>query len=301
LPQCQRLATFLGWPLVVVRRPQGGMLDRWEQRWRDNVNRYIKLECVTLISPWSSAALRFCTSELKVAQITRELGRRFRGKPIINVVGIRRAESTARASRPISQPNSRLLRKDGTQGIDWNPILDLSVEDVFLVHDQAGFQSHYAYVNNGNHRVSCSVCVLSSLHDLQASLKDARNYPAYRRAVTLELDSAFSFQPNRWLCEVRPDLLSERQRELIEETKERRVRRKEAEARIPKELKFVQGWPTCLPSPAECELLAEVRCTVATVMGVSVRFTTGAAVRARYQELLQQKANKLEVKKQCRN
>jgi hypothetical protein len=74
LPQCQRLATFLGWPLVVVRRPQGGMLDRWEQRWRDNVNRYIKLECVTLISPWSSAALRFCTSELKVAQITRELG-----------------------------------------------------------------------------------------------------------------------------------------------------------------------------------------------------------------------------------
>ena len=86
LPQCERLAARCGLELIVVRRQSGGMLERWEQRWRDNAARYINLECVTLITPWSSAAMRFCTSELKVAPITRNLAIRFHGRPIINAV-----------------------------------------------------------------------------------------------------------------------------------------------------------------------------------------------------------------------
>jgi hypothetical protein len=49
------------------------MIERWEQRWRDNCARYIDLECVTLITPWSSSGMRFCTSELKLTPISREL------------------------------------------------------------------------------------------------------------------------------------------------------------------------------------------------------------------------------------
>jgi hypothetical protein len=52
------------------------MIERWEQRWRDNCARYINLECVTLITPWSSAGMRFCSSELKLAPISRELSTR---------------------------------------------------------------------------------------------------------------------------------------------------------------------------------------------------------------------------------
>lgn len=70
LPQCRRLAERLGLELVVVRRKKGGMIERWRQRWRDNVARYVNLSCITLIPPWSSSALRFCTSEMKIAPIT---------------------------------------------------------------------------------------------------------------------------------------------------------------------------------------------------------------------------------------
>jgi 3'-phosphoadenosine 5'-phosphosulfate sulfotransferase (PAPS reductase)/FAD synthetase len=285
LPQCERLAAHLGLELIVVRRQSGGMIERWEQRWRDNVERYINLSCVTLITPWSSAGMRFCTSELKVAPITRELAVRFHGLPIINAVGIRREESAGRAKKPISQPNKRLLRAGGKGGRDWYPILEWPIEDVFAEHVRAGFPLHYAYRVNGNSRVSCSVCVLSSLHDLQASLRDERNHAAYRRVVALEIASGFSFQPARWLSDVRPDLLTEAEREGIERAKAVAVRRRALEAHIPPELRFVKGWPTFVPDPGQCELLADVRLQIGVLAGLPVRFTSAETVRERYREL----------------
>src|SRR5690348_13401502 len=49
LPTCQRLAERIGWDLVVVRRNAGDIMERWEQRWKNNVARYEALECVKLI------------------------------------------------------------------------------------------------------------------------------------------------------------------------------------------------------------------------------------------------------------
>lgn len=288
LPQCQRLADHLGLELIVVRRALGGMIERWEQRWRDNVARYVALSCVTLITPWSSAGMRFCTSELKVAPITRELAIRFHGQPIINSVGIRREESTGRAKKPTSQANKKLLRAGGLGGRDWYPIIDWRLEEVWLEHERNGFPAHYAYRVNRNSRVSCSVCVLSSLHDLSASLKDERNHDAYRRVVDLEIQSAFSFQPSRWLGDVRPDLLTTQQIEGVEVAKEIAQGRREVEARIPKELRFVDGWPTFIPSLEQCELLAEVRSKVGSLASLSVGCTTADAVRTRYEELFAQ-------------
>lgn len=81
LPSCQRLAEHLGLQLIVVSRRQGGMMQRWEQRWRDNLRRWLSLSCVKLILPWSTPAMRYCTSELKVQQITADLVRPVRTTP----------------------------------------------------------------------------------------------------------------------------------------------------------------------------------------------------------------------------
>lgn len=296
LPQCERLATHLGLELIVVRRQLGGMIERWEQRWRDNVARYVDLKCVTLITPWSSASMRFCTSELKVGPITRELSRRFHGRPIINGVGIRREESEGRAQKPISQPNDNLLRAGGVGGRDWRPIIEWKVEDVWAEHCRYGFQEHYAYRENGNTRVSCSSCVLSSLHDLQASLKDQRNHASYRRIVDLEIASAFSFQPSRWLGDIRPDLLSPEQCEGLERAKEVAPRRREIELRIPREMRYVKGWPTFVPSLEQCGLLAKVRREVSGLTGLSVNYLTAETVQNRYEELFE-----LKRKRECLN
>jgi 3'-phosphoadenosine 5'-phosphosulfate sulfotransferase (PAPS reductase)/FAD synthetase len=292
LPQSQRLAARLGLELVIVRRRLGGMIERWEQRWRDNMTRYINLSCVTLITPWSSAGMRFCTSELKVAPITCELATRFHGRPIVNAVGIRREESDGRAKKPISQLNKKLLRAGGQGGRDWYPIIEWDLYRVWEEHERSGFAAHHAYRVNGNTRVSCSVCVLSSLHDLQASLKDVRNHRAYRRVVDLEIASAYSFQPSRWLGDVRPDLLSADHLVGIDQAKEIARHRREVETRIPKELRFVEGWPTFIPSLEQCELLAEVRIAVGALMGLPVRHITADSVRARYEELLALKQQK---------
>lgn len=51
LPTCRRLAARLGWELVVVKRGAGDLMERWEKRWQNNVERYENLSCVRLILP----------------------------------------------------------------------------------------------------------------------------------------------------------------------------------------------------------------------------------------------------------
>ena len=48
LPVCERLAERLKVDLVVVRRQKGDLLDRFRQRWHDNVRRYA---CLLYTSP----------------------------------------------------------------------------------------------------------------------------------------------------------------------------------------------------------------------------------------------------------
>ena len=55
LPSCERLAERLRLELIVVRRKSGDLIDRWRQRWMNNVARYARLSTVKLIMPWSSA------------------------------------------------------------------------------------------------------------------------------------------------------------------------------------------------------------------------------------------------------
>jgi 3'-phosphoadenosine 5'-phosphosulfate sulfotransferase (PAPS reductase)/FAD synthetase len=77
-----------------------------------------------------------------------------------------------------------------------------------------GWPAHPAYVM-GARRLSCSLCFLGDLVSLEAG---ARHNPAYYRSLCwLEIQSGYSFQPARWLCDIAPDLLTDEMRWLLEQ------------------------------------------------------------------------------------
>src|SRR5947207_9347630 len=146
MPSCQRLADRLSLPLIVVRREKGDMMDRWKQRWDDNLRRYQNLKCVKLILPWSTASMRFCTSEMKTAICCRDLVKRYPKQTILSVSGIRRQESTTRELAPVCSVQLKLTSKTfETQGYNWNPLLAWMLEEVQDYHQYHNFPLHEAY------------------------------------------------------------------------------------------------------------------------------------------------------------
>lgn len=285
LPTCERLTAALGLDLIVVRREAGDMMDRWLTRWTNNLARYADLSCVKLILPWSTPAMRFCTSELKTAIICRALIKRFPGQAIISCSGIRREESSNRAQAPIAKVQPKLTsKKHKTSGIDWNPIIEWSETDVRAYLEAKTFALHEAYTKYNMSRVSCSFCIMSNTADLIASASCPDNADIYREMVQLEIKSTFAFQSATWLGDVAPHLLENADE--IEAAKERGARREAAEKRIPKHLLYTKGWPTVMPTHAEAELIASVRRDVAAAVGIEVKCTTADDVIARYAELM---------------
>lgn len=291
LPVCERLAAHLCMELIVVRRRAGDMLSRWQKRWENNVRRYRELECVRLILPWSSAKMRFCTSELKTGPIRSALRKRFPRQAIVNVSGIRRQESAARSRMPVWTVDPRLARKRAA-GIAWNPILEWDLEQVLTEVRNSGLALHVAYTRYGISRVSCAFCVLSSGADLAASSACSENHEVYVALVELEAASTFAFQGHRWLADVAPQLLPAALRARIERAKLLAQMRRTAEAEIPDHLLFTKGWPTTIPTASEADLIASVRQRVSGMLAINAGYLAGDLVRARYAELIDLKHKK---------
>lgn len=272
LPCCERLAEKLGWELQVERRAAGGLMQRWQGRWANNVRRYADLSCVKLILPWSTPAMRFCTSELKSAVIMSALKKRFPRQEILNVTGIRRQESAARSRAAVSVQEAKLSRK-GVTGYSWNAIIEWQIGQVFSSIAEFGLALHEAYT-----RYNCS-------RDI------------YVEMVELEADSTFGLQGSRWLADVAPHLLSEQLLDRVARAKVAAAARQAAEQRIPKHLYYAKGWPTCMPTREEAELLASVRRDVAAAIGLTVQYTTADSVLERYAHLMTLKKQKEESTK----
>lgn len=284
---CVVLADYLGIELVTIHREAGDMVDRWLTRWQRNVERYTQLQCVKLILPWSTASMRFCTSELKTTLITRYLTNRFQGTPILSVTGIRRQESGKRAQKPVAKINTGLIRQSrGTSGMDWHPVIDWKESDVWALHHRERLPIHEAYSRYGSSRVSCSNCVLASEADLIASAQCPDNLAVRSELVDLEITSTFSFQPDRWLADLHPDLLTPAQQIGLARAKRIARERQQLEAKIPTHLWFTEGWPDCIPTQEEAKLLAHVRHETGTLMGFSMQFTHAEEVMRRYEQLL---------------
>jgi 3'-phosphoadenosine 5'-phosphosulfate sulfotransferase (PAPS reductase)/FAD synthetase len=291
LPTCQRLADKLNIELVVVRRKSGDMLDRWRQRWEGNVERYASLSCVRLILPWSTPSMRFCTSEMKQQVICGDLTRRFPGKAILSVSGIRREESSARASAGVLEYQPRLFRKRlATVGYDWHPILDWKLRQVLSYLERERICLHEAYTVYKSSRVSCCFCILASRPDLLASSRCDDHHDVYRQLVELELQSSFSFQENNWLADIAPQLLSAELRQQIPLAKARAAAREQAEEEIPAHLLYSRGWPTAVPTDADARILAQVRIRVSRAVGISIAYTDPGEIMSRYRQLMDLKA-----------
>lgn len=292
LPTCRRLAAATGLELVVLRRQAGDMMDRWQARWRNNADRYRTLSCVRLILPWSTPAMRFCTSELKTDVICRDLVRRFPGRTVVSVSGVRADESSARAAAPAAKPQPKLASKTyGTDGWDWNAILGWGSAHSFGKMAEAGFPPHEAYTRYGAGRVSCAYCIMSAGADLLAAAGCRDNHDLYREMVALEAESTFAFQGGKWLGDVRPDLLTPGLAADLGRAKSAAGAREAAEAAVPEHLLYVKGWPTCMPTAAEADLLAGVRVAVAAAVRLDgVGCLDGPSVTARYRELMDMKA-----------
>jgi 3'-phosphoadenosine 5'-phosphosulfate sulfotransferase (PAPS reductase)/FAD synthetase len=97
--RCDRL----GVRLVVVKRPQGGLVDRWRQRFeaiaakQDSDGSGGGGEKVGNAPLWSSSQHRYCTSELKEGQADKALRSH---SLVICALGIRKEESSNRAKKP---------------------------------------------------------------------------------------------------------------------------------------------------------------------------------------------------------
>lgn len=305
IDEVRRLANFVGWKLKIVRREKGGLLERYTQRWQDNCRRWANLECVNLISPWPQANSPFCRSETKVAPITQAAVKLFPKVLILNVIGLRAEESAKRAKNPISKPNDKLSRTDGTHGRDWFPILHTTIETVWLTHHNANFPRHPQY-DRGNERISCAYCFLASKNDWEKGANVPTNHNSYCHIATLEILSTFSYRQHHWLADIQPQILSSELRAQIEPTKAKAATRKLIEARIPKHLLFSnhggrQGWPSFQPNIDQCEIIAAVRRDITALMGSEIQrsgnteilYTTAQAVYDRYAQLLSQRQTQL--------
>lgn len=221
----ERLAREAGVPLVVVRREQGDLLARWQER-------MAALEG-TGKPFWSSAANRYCTSDLKRGPINKHLRRH---QLVISAEGIRAAESPARAKKPVvstregitsekliglSPDDALAYRSFGQRlALTWNPILHWTVDDVWQACGTSradlarrrelyqagevsaaldGWPAHPAYIY-GNERLSCALCVLASDNDIR---NGARHNPAlYQELRRMEIASGATFRHKRSLADI---------------------------------------------------------------------------------------------------
>lgn len=275
--------------LTIRRRQSGDLFDRWHQRFESGKARYEELSTYNLIGPWSSASLRFCTSEQKAQVIGPYLARQLAGETIIQVIGIRRDESTARSTAPEWKRDTRFAadgNRAGTRMMIWHPVIDWSAADVFDFHEAHSIPLHEAYTRYGSSRLSCRYCVLQSLADQQAAASCPSNHEAFIHLVTLEARSTFSFQPGRWLADTAPHLLPASLAADIRQAKHDADHRRQLESTMPQGLRFQRGWPQRLPTIKEAGSIASARASILHRHNLDNRFPESVDVRRRFEELI---------------
>lgn len=113
-----------------------------------------------------SRTRRFCTVELKVLPLKRHLSARAKetGRPVVNVIGIRRDESQARKNAVELEAD---VTPDGTLVTIWRPIVTWTAEDVRAIHERHGVAWNPLY-DLGARRVGCWPCINASKGELRA-------------------------------------------------------------------------------------------------------------------------------------
>ena len=151
---------------------------------------------------WPSADCRYCTSDCKRAPIQKEIRHEFpalKGKyNLLEVTGERRQESRNRAKLPEFDTNKALTTRTRTV-INWRPILDYTLDDVWDCIKVTGLKRHIAY-DLGNERLSCAICVLASENDIRNGAT-ARPDIA-ERFLKIERETGQTFRHKKSLAEI---------------------------------------------------------------------------------------------------
>lgn len=292
--QVEAQAAALGVKLIVVSKRSGDLVSRFEQRWELGLADYVDLRLYNLRGPWASPSLKFCQSEQKIQVMGPHLARAFRGQTIINVVGIRREESHNRRNAEVSKLQTRYApigNKFGTRMITWHPGVDLLEAEVYEINRRYGIPLAESYGLGGS-RHSCAFCIMASLNDLAVAASAEGNHWLYRHYVGMEVASTFSFQPNRWLGDVAPQLLDAQLRDQLASAKALAAARRAIEAAMPARHRYVKGWPLYLPSLDEAEVIARARRQILAHHHAASPFVTASAVRDRFAELLAMKRDR---------
>lgn len=169
LDHIQAICSELDVPLVVVRRQKGSMIDRWDERRHILISQQNDdLESTSTKEGdkpfWSSSTARYCTKELKTAEVDRYL-RRF--SAVVCAVGIRAEESSNRAKKAHVQVRNDITTKalktakglsalqheawannaiaqwidnncKGRLALTWNAVLDWDIDQVWEMLGTSG-------------------------------------------------------------------------------------------------------------------------------------------------------------------
>ena len=117
-----------------------------------------------------SPANRQCTSDLKRGPIQKQI-RRLCSQggytKVLNCMGLRAEESSARAKKQIFRLNASQSchKRVERTWYEWLPIHELTTSTVFAMIRSAGQQPHWAYAE-GMSRLSCCFCIMSSAADI---------------------------------------------------------------------------------------------------------------------------------------
>lgn len=278
-------AAAIGVPLVVVRRKAGDLISRWERRFELGCARYVALETYHLTGPWSSSGNRFCTSELKTQVILPQLLRHWRNTPILSVVGIRREESHRRRNAPISKREGETWTRVGGGAIHtWHPGVDIREPEVFAYIERERLPLAEAYPL-GSTRFGCSFCVFASASDLHVAARVPTNRGTLLHLVDMEASTTFSFQSDRWLGDVAPDLLPTALAMDLVRGKALASERRQLEAMLPDNLRYVRGWPQRVPSIEEATIIGDVRARILAMHRLDTPYRTPTQIRDRIAEL----------------
>ncbi len=184
-------------PLHIVHWINGDLIDRIWQRYYSDPSR----PC------WPSSKVRYCTSDLKRAPISRWIRNTYSTGKVVCAMGLRAEESHTRAKRQtFAVRDDCAAPTKGRFVFDWLPIHDWTDTDVWNGIRRHGYIHHDAY-KLGNHRLSCALCVLASLNDLINGA--IHNSDTYREYCWIEAVTGYSFRKDFWLSDLKPELLPE--------------------------------------------------------------------------------------------
>lgn len=221
LPHCYNLAEKIDARLAVVRKTrkvkrtnkdgetvtterQYDLLMGFRQRMYKLMD-----EDGNVTSPhWASSAARYCTSDWKRAPIDKWIRNTWkRDDDVVIAIGLRRDESSARAKKPCMRERKGASAPTKNRNVfDWHPILHYTMEDIEAVCEEFDWELHVAY-NLGNERLSCQMCVLACEGDIKNGVYN--NPKLYRQLVAQEVRSGYTYQQNRPLWRVAPELLTD--------------------------------------------------------------------------------------------